>query len=159
MSRLIDLMILSQRYPGSKGSQVTRQEDGSLGNLATPGYREESASHHYHDPQCASAQRTVLKNVILSEGEVIFMANLAKHDIVKIMIFHSSWKLSWIIQEHLETFQDISNDSWTLFECFLMSFENIDFFDPQNLPKHAGFSKVPVKMERRREYHSKDHQT
>ena len=30
---------------GSKGVQVSQQEDGSIGNLAAPGHREESASH------------------------------------------------------------------------------------------------------------------
>ena len=53
-----------------------------------PPEAEERASPHV--PQCASAQRNVLKNVILSEGEVVSMVNLVKYDIVKIMIFHSS---------------------------------------------------------------------
>ena len=38
---------LGQRYLGSKGVPESRQEDGGLGSLASPGDREESASHHY----------------------------------------------------------------------------------------------------------------
>ena len=38
-------MYLGQRYLGSKGVQVTRQEEGAMGNLAPPADREESASH------------------------------------------------------------------------------------------------------------------
>ena len=41
-------MDLGQRYIGSKGVRETRQEDGGLGNLASPGDREESASHQIY---------------------------------------------------------------------------------------------------------------
>ena len=34
------------RYHGAKGVREYKVEDGSLGNLASPGHREESASHH-----------------------------------------------------------------------------------------------------------------
>ena len=40
-------MDLGQRYHVSKGGRELRQEDGVLGNLAAPGHREESASHHF----------------------------------------------------------------------------------------------------------------
>ena len=46
MSRMIHLMDLSQRYHWSKGVRECGQEEGVLGNLAPPGNREESASHH-----------------------------------------------------------------------------------------------------------------
>ena len=46
MSRMLDLMDLSQRCHWSKGVRETRQEEGPMGNLAPPGDREESASHH-----------------------------------------------------------------------------------------------------------------
>ena len=39
-------MDLGLRYLGSNGVRETRQEDGVIGNLASPGHREESASHH-----------------------------------------------------------------------------------------------------------------
>ena len=51
---------------------------------------QESASHHFNDPQCASAQRNVLENVILNEAEVILKVNLVKSYVMKIMIFHLS---------------------------------------------------------------------
>ena len=35
------------RTLGSKGVQVTRQEDGVIGNLAVTRHLEESASHHF----------------------------------------------------------------------------------------------------------------
>ena len=44
---MIHLMDLNQRYHLSKGVQVCRHEDGAMGNLAPPGDREESASHHF----------------------------------------------------------------------------------------------------------------
>ena len=46
MSNLFHLMNLSQRYNGSKGHQVTRQEEPPRTNLATPPHLEESASHN-----------------------------------------------------------------------------------------------------------------
>ena len=46
-SGIIHLMDLGQRYLGSKGVQAYRQEDGGLGSLASPGDREESASHNF----------------------------------------------------------------------------------------------------------------
>ena len=45
-SAIIHLMNLGQRYLGSKGVQVSRQEDGVLGSLGPPGDLEESASNH-----------------------------------------------------------------------------------------------------------------
>ena len=47
MSRILHLVNMGLRYGGSKGVQVSRLEDGSLGNLAAPCHLEESASHHY----------------------------------------------------------------------------------------------------------------
>ena len=46
MSRMKEIMNLSQSYHGTKGSPERQQEDGSIGNLATPCLTEESASHH-----------------------------------------------------------------------------------------------------------------
>ena len=45
-SEIIHLMNLGQRYLGSKGVPAYKVEDGGLGNLASPGHLEESASHH-----------------------------------------------------------------------------------------------------------------
>ena len=39
-------MKLGQRYLGSRGVPESLVEDGGLGNLASPGHLEESASHH-----------------------------------------------------------------------------------------------------------------
>ena len=68
------LMDLGQRYHGSKGVRETRQEDGVLGNLASPGHREESASHHL--------SRRTSTQVILSSGVTILMrfgGSIARH--------------------------------------------------------------------------------
>ena len=53
MSSLFHLMILTQRYHGPKGHDVTRQEEPLLGNLATLCCREERASHHVWLPMWA----------------------------------------------------------------------------------------------------------
>ena len=60
-SRIIHLMDLGQRDLGSKGVQAHRQEDRGLGSLASPGDREESASHH-RKPCC---QILMLRFIIL----------------------------------------------------------------------------------------------
>ena len=46
MSSLKHLVNMGLRYGRSKGVQVTRQEDGVIGNLAVTRHLEESASHH-----------------------------------------------------------------------------------------------------------------
>jgi len=47
MSSFFQSVDLSPRYHWSKGSQVTRQEEPPLGNLAATCHREESASHQF----------------------------------------------------------------------------------------------------------------
>ena len=42
-------MDLGQRYHGSKGVPAHKVEDGSLGNLASPGHLEDTASHHINN--------------------------------------------------------------------------------------------------------------
>ena len=46
MSRILHLVNMGLRYSRSKGVQVSRLEDGGLGNLAAPCHLEENASHH-----------------------------------------------------------------------------------------------------------------
>ena len=87
---LIDFIVSVQCSWIPKGSGAYQQEDPPISSLASLGDQEESASHHFNVPQCASAQRNVLKMVILSEGDVILMENLANSHIMRIMIFHSS---------------------------------------------------------------------
>ena len=47
MSRILWFINMGMRTLGSKGVQVTRQEDGVIGNLAVTRHLEESASQHH----------------------------------------------------------------------------------------------------------------
>ena len=44
-------MNMVQRYLGSKGSRLSRQEEPPLGSMVAPCHLEESASHHLMTPR------------------------------------------------------------------------------------------------------------
>ena len=100
-------MDLGQRYLGSKGVPAHIVEDGALGNLASPGHREENASHHI---PC----RPKLGALPLVEGggcEALSSFRCTWKNATKIIKKQLLRNSSGIIQEHSETLQGISNDS------------------------------------------------